>query len=423
MKRVERLLALVLAAFSFLTISGQNGINSPYTRYGVGALSDPSIGKTTAMGGMGIAFRERNTLNTLNPASYSTVDTLTFLFDIGCSLTNGNFKENNIRINAQNASFDYLAMQFRIVRNLGFTLSLMPYSRTGYHFSSSENIRRDQDGEITATNSYAGEGSLRVVSAGLGWSPFKFLSIGADFGYMFGEFTHQISNKYNDATVLTRMKTYYADVHELKMNFGMQVSIPMLGGKTTIGAVCSPAVDFSGTGLIYDEMLDGNTSEVSDTLRQFNEFRIPLRAGAGLTYSREKWLAGVDASFDNWSDAVFFGNDWMKGRERLKISAGGSYQHDKTNHNLFLRSAYRAGVYYTTPYYKIGNNDGPKEFGVSIGASLPIINRWNNMIEVEISGQYAHIKPSAPGLIEENYLRLCLGLSFNERWFAKWQVQ
>ena len=27
------------------------------------------------------------------------------------------------------------------------------------------------------------------------------------------------------------------------------------------------------------------------------------------------------------------------------------------------------------------------------------------------------------GMITERYLRLCVGLSFNERWFQKWKVQ
>ena len=58
-----------------ISANAQSGINSPYSRYGVGTLSDVSTGITKSMGGIGAGFRHPNTLNLKNPASYSTVDT------------------------------------------------------------------------------------------------------------------------------------------------------------------------------------------------------------------------------------------------------------------------------------------------------------------------------------------------------------
>ena len=54
---------------------------------------------------------------------------------------------------------------------------------------------------------------------------------------------------------------------------------------------------------------------------------------------------------------------------------------------------------------------------------LPVINFHNNRSIVNISAQYEHVKPKFAGMITENYLRLCIGLSFNERWFMKWKVE
>ena len=43
---------------------------------------------------------------------------------------------------------------------------------------------------------------------------------------------------------------------------------------------------------------------------------------------------------------------------------------------------------------------------------------------IDISGQAVHVRPAAgSGMITENYLRLNIGLSFNETWFDKWKVQ
>ena len=51
------------------------------------------------------------------------------------------------------------------------------------------------------------------------------------------------------------------------------------------------------------------------------------------------------------------------------------------------------------------------------------MNGWNAKSIINISGQAVHVRPNAPGMITENYLRLNIGLSFNEAWFDKWKVK
>ena len=74
----------------------QSGSNSPYSRYGFGQLSDQSFGNSKAMGGIAYGLRNGYQINAANPASYSAVDSLTFLFDFGMSLQNSNFVENGV---------------------------------------------------------------------------------------------------------------------------------------------------------------------------------------------------------------------------------------------------------------------------------------------------------------------------------------
>ena len=174
----KRSLILSFLAFCCLCcpVAAQTGVNSPYSRYGVGLLSDHSTGITRAMGGVGTGFRERNTLNLKNPASYSTIDTLTFLADIGFGLQNTNFEENGVKLNARNASVEHMAMQFRILPRVGMTLAFVPFSNVGYSYSSSSIISRDEDGIITSSGAYSGSGGLRQFMAGLGWRPTEWIS-------------------------------------------------------------------------------------------------------------------------------------------------------------------------------------------------------------------------------------------------------
>ena len=74
----------------------QNNTNSPYTLYGFGDISDNHSGEQRAMGGVAIGSRSRTSINTANPASYSVVDSMTFMFDMGVSALGSPFTNNGL---------------------------------------------------------------------------------------------------------------------------------------------------------------------------------------------------------------------------------------------------------------------------------------------------------------------------------------
>ena len=77
------------------------------------------------------------------------------------------------------------------------------------------------------------------------------------------------------------------------------------------------------------------------------------------------------------------------------------------------------GAYYSTPYAKVNGEEGAKEYGVSLGFGLPV---FQSRSILNISGQYVKVSPKVTGMLEENTLRVNIGLTFNERWFMKWKV-
>ena len=64
---------------------------------------------------------------------------------------------------------------------------------------------------------------------------------------------------------------------------------------------------------------------------------------------------------------------------------------------------------------------GTKELSVSAGMGIPLVNKWGNRSVLNISVQWA--RQSATNLITENTFRINLGITFNEKWFAKWKVE
>ena len=106
--------------------------------------------------------------------------------------------------------------------------------------------------------------------------------------------------------------------------------------------------------------------------------------------------------------------------DRSRFAVGAEYIPNPVSRKYLRRVKYRLGASYSTPYIKVNGADGPREISVTGGFSLPIQNQINNRSCLNISAQWVNSKSSAIGLTE-NYLRVCVGLTFNERWFMKWK--
>ena len=161
------------------TAIAQNNTNSPYTRYGYGDLSDQSFGNSKAMGGIAFGLRDGAQINPTNPASYTAIDSLTFLFEGGVSLQNMNISGGGLKLNAKNASFDYLAMQFRLAPWMAMSVGLLPYSNVGYTVSDSQTT----DNDLTYSRSFTGNGGLHQLYVGAGVKVLKNLSVGVNASY------------------------------------------------------------------------------------------------------------------------------------------------------------------------------------------------------------------------------------------------
>ena len=195
---MKKLFTVIISVVVTLLASAQTSINSPYSQYGFGTLSEQSSGFNRGMNGVGIGFREHNQVNFLNPASYSEMDSLMFLFDVGVSGQITNFSEGEKKKNAKNANFEYVVAGFRMAKHLGISFGLVPFSSVGYSYSGREPL--DHEGSVYYNNTYSGSGSTRMVYLGAGWQPFKNFSIGLNASYLWGDYSRSISNKYEDGT-------------------------------------------------------------------------------------------------------------------------------------------------------------------------------------------------------------------------------
>ena len=421
MTRYKVLISACLVWMMAIEIAAQTSTNSPYTRYGFGQLSDQSFGNSQAMGGISYGLRNGLQVNASNPASYSAVDSLTFIFDAGMSLQNANFKEGNVKINAKNSSVDYIAMQFRLAKGLGFSAGFLPYSNVGYNMNKTNKVTTDEHGNTTAANqAYVGDGGLQQVYVGLGYQVFKGLSIGTNFSYLYGDITHTASTTFSNTNAYSSSRSHKIDVSDYKLDFGLQYTHKLKEKHVlNLGAIYSLGHELNSTGYEYLEKFSGNTvvTQSVDTIK--NAFALPHTFGLGATYVYDnKLTVGLDYTLQKWEDVKFFNKDGAF-QNRSKISVGAEYLPNPIGRSYFSNIRYRVGAYYSSPYAKIDGKDGNREYGVSFGFGLPL---FMSKSILNISGQYVKVAPKLKGMLEENYLRINIGLTFNEQWFMKWKV-
>ena len=196
--------AAVVASVCATAAVAQSGTNSPYSQYGLGLLNEQSSGFNRGMNGLGIGFREHNQVNYINPASYSAVDSLTFIFDAGISGQITNFSENGNKVNAKNADFEYAVAAFRAFRHVGVSFGIVPFTNVGYNYSTSGFL--DGDRTTVYTNTYSGSGGIHQAYVGVGWEFLKGLSVGVNASYLWGDIDRSVVNSYSDGSINTLSK-------------------------------------------------------------------------------------------------------------------------------------------------------------------------------------------------------------------------
>lgn len=409
---------------SKLFYENSNSTLSPYSQYAWGEICDQSNGTGVGMSGLSQGLRLHNQPNFLNPASYSAIDSMSFVFDAGVSGAISHYRENGQKIKAKGGTFDYVSAIFRVMPRMGVSFGLMPYSRIGYSYASVSNTIKDSEADkkddTTFENQhiFKGVGDLRQVYVGWGYAPIRNLSVGFNLSYLWGSVSRYVSTNIVDGGASTQ-RVYGATIQSYKLDLGAQYTqqIDKLNS-VTVGATYSNGHEVS------------NDAYCSDDDKHVYALSIPANIKAGVMWTYNKRLnIGFDYTLDKYGDLEFpyyddSKREYMMSKQtmdRSKYILGGDWCPNPSSRNYFKRVHYRFGASYTTPYVKINQKDGPREMGASVGFGLPIQNAYNARSVLNVSAQWVNTK--AEGMISCNSFRICIGLTFNEQWFAKWKAE
>jgi hypothetical protein len=424
MYKTRRLSLISLFVLLTAGVAGQKNISSPFARYGIGNLEEQGPFRTLAMGGVSSGIRDNLTLNYLTPASYSSIDTASFIFDFGIDYAVIGLKDKDLKYSSQDISFAHLMLGFPIMKGLGFAAAVLPYSDGFYNIA--EVSSPDIPGDVVAGNVYEyhkGTGGYQKALAGIAYSPFSYFSAGMNAFIVFGEI-----NRINDF-IFTTDNNYFntrtqgtTAMRGIGYEASAQLMIP-LPEKRFINAGMTFTPSFSLSTSNDDLVMRYSNVQTSslaiDTLflsSTDTTSRLPYIIRGGISFGRtDKLTIGADIVYAAWSKASLPGN-YGTYADAIELHAGAEYIPDKySNYSYFDRMEYRIGCRYSESYAIYGDSQ-VKEYGITFGAGIPL-RRSRSRVSL-------YMDLSTRGNPDGNLFRetrLSVGASLNlfDYWFLK----
>lgn len=442
---------LVLTLTSVMAVA-QTTSKSPYSRFGTGLSTYSGFAQHSALGRSSIALRSNQSFTQLNPASYTAIKYTTF--DMGAFIEQGSMKADGGASRAvSNASIRYMGIAFPLSTKVGWggSFGLVPFSNVGYNLT--DNLTDTSFGQYDKYSDIRnGNGGLSRMYFGSGIDISKKLSFGINGYYNFGQLYRSSAIVHEDDSPLYNyVEDRTTSLHGLSYIAGMQYSFGSKGDSTqtglkhvlglTYGSGYNLNASTTTIGRTYELINNINSQQFSlrDTI-QFSrdvegKVKLPGSLAFGYSISRpDKWLLIGEFKQSSWSNYRFYGeSDGLVNSQEFSI--GGKKFGFKSNDQdmtrlkkLAVNTHYSAGLRFTNTNLTLAG-ENISEFGINFGASIPI-GRKKIFTEdgseylvsrLNISGEYytRGAGLETKGLISENYFRLTLGITLNDKWFDK----
>lgn len=409
MTRINRLVLFTVLFCIYSLAYSQTSNNSPYTYFGLGNIETSIGGRNSGMGGVGIGLNSNGYINQLNPASYRSIDSLFFLFDLNLNGYKSRLESKQSEYNVASGNVNKIAIGFRVHPKVAISVGIMPYSSVGYKINTSKWVEGTTEKfDILST----GEGGLNKVYFGGSYILNKHSSIGINASVLFGSITKteeytlsSISNSWSVSEKLTPKSHFYFDFgYQYSNSFNKKYSykVGLVGGIKT-------KMRFSK----YVEKTSGTTSEGEELTDTYN-FWIPAYLGVGLSVSSEKLTLATDFTLQKWSNVSDKNN--LDLTDSYKWATGFEYSPNKQfGKNIFQRMSYQVGFHVDKSYLNI-NNVNLYGYGITAGVVVPIKNQLSSICLSFETGQKGYYSED---LFRERYYQFNLAINMNDLWFMK----
>ncbi len=411
--------------FSFFCVIGcaasafGQATRSPFSALGIGEYYGNALAHNQGMAGVAYSNPQFFYLNSKNPALL-VFNTLT-VFESGILGEKRTLKDGTAVEKNGSGNLNYLALGFPIKRGKWATSTgLMPYTAVNYKLNYTDNI-------IGSTNQVAveesGKGGINQVFWAHGVALNEDFSLGVRANYLFGSINTSYANYLLNSDQGVGFKPYVSERYYYKdYNFS--------GGFSFHRDSISKQNLRINIGVVYEFASNVNTNyyqkifrpiSLSDTISyavaRFNSSTtIPRSIGFGASVSKADNLTiGFDAQYLQYSQFKDILGQNASGIDVWRLALGSEYTPYTSGPGSYLkRMTYRTGVSLDQYPYLV-NGNALKDFGINFGLSLPVgrVSSMDFALKIGKRGDLTLNK------IEENYIKLYFGVTFNDQWFIK----
>jgi len=402
---------IIVALLTTVLSAAQEGTSSPYSFYGIGLTKFKGTVENQSMGGLRL-FSDSIHLNLRNPAGYGRLKLTTYT--VGGSHQSTQIKTDQESESSRTTSLDYLAIGIPTGK-LNFGFGLIPFTSVGYKIL---NVNEE------TANRFTGRGGMNKVYLSTGYAVSNNLSLGVSVNYNFGNIQNNFTAFQKGIQFGTR-QIDRTDLSGFNLNFGLDYQRALSDNLDFYtAATYSPKMDITAKKIQNTATiaLGANGSELvvseNDVTFPDSDLSLPaqLTLGAGLGASN-KWFLGAEYSNIQAEDFnSVTPNQDVSYQNASQYRLGGFYipQYNSLT-SYFNRIVYRAGIRFEETGLNI-NNEAINEFGISFGLGLPAGNNFSN---ANLGIEYGQRGTANSGLIEENFLKLSISLSLNDKWFVQ----
>ena len=417
---------IVVLLFNGAELLGQKNTNSPYSRFGLGEMSKNGFEKSRALGGIGVGMRDNDQINYLNPASYTAVDTLSFMFNFGLRSGRTSYQTNNMSDDNVTINFDHLAIAFPITKWWKTSFGVMPFSSVGYSIEETGFIQNNEAVDYF----YEGVGGFNQVYLGTAFNPFGGLNFGFNAFYLFGSLdlsrTLQFPN--NTEYSVSRLDQRLI-IHDFTYQIGLQYTHTFAEDYTvTLGGIYNlkSAVSadntytsrnfFDGTEVPINDSTIIGTEFIIQELSNEGKLDIPSRYGLGFTFRYNNMLlVGFDYYAQDWTNSSFFGQKQPLTNSNSIHTGIEITPNPEAFRGYHKRIHYRVGGHYENSYLML-RGEQLKDYGISFGVGLPFKNTKTSFNFAVDMGKRGTLNNN---LIQENYMFFSFSVTLHDFWFLK----
>ncbi|OSY87203.1 membrane protein [Tenacibaculum holothuriorum] len=427
---IKRFLAVAFVLISG-TILAQRNSASPYSFFGIGDEFNPKTVEQSSMGGIGVAQKENQYLNFINPAANADLRIATYA--LAGKLSFVTLKETDATQSGNITSLRYIALGFPIGKKAGLSVGLQPLSSVGYSL-----LNQTRNGDvIEEVNKFSGTGGTNRIYASFGSYLFEGFSVGFEAGFIFGNIENSILNQVRNVAFATKYNqdlnirggqfkfgTQYKTKLTDKMNLHTGAALTLSSDLSARGSERLFSLIFSGSGQeipkdeAYNRGIDGSVT-------------IPLRTVVGFGLGKEnKWYVGFNSEFSGKAsgERVFEDLETAYRYDNAQRFSIGGYYIPKVNSisSYWDRVTYRAGVRFEDTGLLVKGDPNSTNFtaindyGINVGVALPLPRQISTL---NLGFEYGQRGTTNNNLIKENYFNVRLSLSLNDiQWFRKSRI-